>query len=161
MHPHPAEVIPKPRLKKRPRRRVERLTRLAQRLMHDRRRLGAGEVSAAIRLHLQVFLFLLLAGRAFAADLRRRGGEVQRRVRHADHLIGLAVGLALERTVDGADRELRSHANRRTGERAEQGTGTGERPDETGVLRSVPLAKAARRQEIPHRTRARRRPGTA
>ena len=59
------------------------------------------------RLSLKFFFFLSLAGRAFAADLRRRGRGEYVRGRHAHDLLGDAVCLMLKRIVYRTDLELR------------------------------------------------------
>src|SRR6185295_5026491 len=53
-------------------------------------------------------LLLFFAMRAEPLDRGRRGGESRRRwVRHAQHLVGDAVGLLLVGVARGVDRELR------------------------------------------------------
>jgi len=60
-------------------------------------------------------LFLPLAFRAFAADLRRRGRGGDLGGGHAHHLLGNAVRLALQRIVDRSDRELWLYGTRQRG----------------------------------------------
>src|SRR5262245_24373696 len=114
MHPHAAEIVPEPRLEISARRRIERLPRRTEYLIHDRRHLTGGDRSHPRRLLLKFFFFLSLAGSAFAAHLRWRGTKRHLRHRHAHHLFGNPIRLMLQRIIDGADFEVR--LNGRPGE---------------------------------------------
>jgi hypothetical protein len=96
----PAEIIAKPRLKKRARRCVERLPRLPKHLMENRRRFDARGLRHRGGLHLQPFLVFFLALGAFAAELRGTGRYRKRGVGHSHNVISDPVGLALKRIVD-------------------------------------------------------------
>src|SRR5260370_25434063 len=68
MHPRSAEIMPEPRLEVASRCGIERLPRRTEHLMYDAGHLAGGALRAC-RLFLKFFLFLL-AGDAFATDLR-------------------------------------------------------------------------------------------
>jgi len=64
---------------------------------------GAGAVALLGPATFFLELLLLLAGCAFAAELRRCRANGDFRVWHAHHLLGDAVGLVLERIIGAAD----------------------------------------------------------
>jgi hypothetical protein len=98
---HVAEVAPEARLEKPAGLRVERLASRTERLMHNRRRL-MGDRPGRLRLQ-HIWLFFLLAGRTFAAELPMRSRERKIMVRHTDDFVGNTVRLVFERVVDRSD----------------------------------------------------------
>src|SRR5271170_1001108 len=104
MHPHAGKIPTEARLHKASRCGIKRPPRRTQRLMHAGWRLADGGLCRGTHL---VKLYLLLAFRAFAADLRR--GRRKRALwrRHTHYLLSDSIRLMLQRIIDGADFEFR------------------------------------------------------
>src|SRR5215468_11368355 len=97
-YPHVAQVTAEARLEKRTRDRVKRLAGGTQHVVNQRRYLSA---RGMWRRFLPMERVFLPVGGAFAAELKRS------RVRHAHHLVGDAIGVALERVVAVPDHQFR------------------------------------------------------
>jgi hypothetical protein len=103
MYPHLAEVVAETRFHECAGAAIKRLTRGAEHLVHDVRRIAAACDKHPGRLGLQPLHVFLLTGSAFAAELGPRGSDGGLRGRRSHHVVSDAVSLILERIVHPSD----------------------------------------------------------
>ena len=115
VHPHIAEFLPEARLEIGAGDCIERLPRRAKRRVHAGRGLADARFGRTCRLFLHSFLvlLLLLADRAFAADLQWSSGDRHAGIGHAHDRVGGTVGLLLEAVAGRTDLKLCLHSYRR------------------------------------------------